>query len=178
MISVLAVTLALAGMAAAQGPGNWGGPPAGGPEMMESGHGDMGGPGGLEQLERFRMLFRQLDLSQDQIDQIRTIVDDAREEVRNLMEDARPQDDAESFMDVFTSPDLTVSDLENLTAGMDEVREQAREIVLQAMVDIHDVLTTEQLQKLAEIAQQHMGGGPGMGPGAGMGSGPEMHQHM
>lgn len=151
------VMLVTAGTLAAQGPGGFGGQQAG--PMAGPGGGPQGGLG-MEHLERFRMMFRHLDLTEEQVEEIRTIVDEARERARELIEAARPVEDEETFMDLFTSPVLTVRDLEDSMARMDDVRDGVRDIVMQAIVDVHDVLTAEQLQRLAEMAAE---GGFGMG---------------
>lgn len=147
--------------------------PAGGPAGGPGGGGHQSGFG-MEQLARFRMMFRGLDLTEEQQDEIRSIVDEARERVQTLIETARPQEDRETFMDIFTSPTLTVRDLEDSMGQMDEVRDQVRDIVLQAIVDVHDVLTPEQLEALAEMAEEHAFG---PGPGQGMEHDPGMGSH-
>lgn len=162
------VLLLCAGTMLAQGPGGFGGM-SGGPMMGPEGVGGPQGGLGMEHLERFRMLFRGLDLTGEQVEEIRSIVEEAREEARELLEAARPVEDGETFMDLFTSPTLTVRDLEESMGRMDEVRDQVRGIVLQAIVDVHDVLTAEQLQRLAEMAEEH---GPGAGAWHGAGPGP------
>ncbi|OPL17762.1 MAG: hypothetical protein AVO35_08865 [Candidatus Aegiribacteria sp. MLS_C] len=172
MIGLAAMVLLLgAGTLLAQGPGGYGGM-SGGPMMGPgSGGGPQGGLG-MEHLERFRMMFRGLDLTEEQAEEIRSIVGTAREEARELIEAAGPVEDGESFMDIFTSPALTVRDLEESIDQMDEVRDQVRGIVLQAIVDVHDVLTAEQLQRLAEMADEYghgAGGWSGAGPGPGGG---------
>lgn len=176
-IMIAAVLMLAAGTLLAQGPGAWGAG-AGGPQM---GPGQVQGEGfGMEQLARFRMMFRDLDLSEEQIEEIRDIVEGTREEARAILEAARPEEEQETFMDMFTSPTLTVRDLEEAMGRMDEVREEVRDLVFQAIVDVHDVLTPEQLEKLAEMAEEHPHGmGPGMG-GPGMGrdpapAGPSLH---
>ena len=164
-----AVLLLAAGTLLAQGPGGWGG--AGGGSQMGPGQGQAEGFG-MEQLARFRMMFRGLDLTEEQMEEIRDIVERTREEAGAILEAARPEEDQETFMDMFTSPTLTVRDLEEGMGRMDEVREEVRDLVFQAIVDVHDVLTAEQLEKLAEMAEEHPHGmGPGMG-GPGMGSDP------
>lgn len=160
-----------AGTAIAQRPGGWGG--HGGGPRIGPGQGQAEGFG-MEQLARFRMMFRGLDLTEDQIEEIRDIVEGTREEVRAILETARPEEDEETFMDMFTSPELTVRDLEDGMGHMDEVREEVRNLVFQAIVDVHDVLTPVQLEELAEMAEEHPHGmGPGMG-GPGMGREPDM----
>ncbi len=175
-IAALAILL-LAGTAIAQGPGGLSpsaGGPGGGAHEMGSGP---GGPGqnsgfGMENLARFRMMFRHMDLTEEQVAEIESIIVTAREEGMAIMEAAGRPEDHTPFMDVFTSPTLTVSDLEDTMGQMDEVREAMRDVIFEAMVDIHDVLTAEQLEKLAELAEEHagsMGQGSGMDHGSGMG---------
>ena len=169
-IAVLAMIL-LAGSAMAQGPGGWS-PQAGGPQG-----GGPGGPGqqggfGMERLEQFRMMFRHIDLTDEQIDEIRSITETAREEAMDIMEEAGTPEDHTPFMDLFTSPTLTVSDLEEAMGQNSEIREAMQDIIFAAIVDIHDVLTTEQLDKLAEMVGEHagaMGHGTGMDHDSGMG---------
>ena len=164
-IATIALIL-LAGTAIAQGPGGWG-RPDGGPRMgaAEMGPGGQGGFG-MENLARFRMMFRHIDLTDEQIDDIRSITETAREETRNIMETAgRPEDHA-SFIEIFTSSVLTVSDLEEAADKRDEVKEAMQDVIFQAIVDVHDVLTVEQLDKLADMDEEH---GGEMGYGSEMG---------
>ncbi|MFO8182827.1 MAG: Spy/CpxP family protein refolding chaperone [Candidatus Aegiribacteria sp.] len=159
-----AVLMLAAGTAIAQGPGGWDGPSHGGGYSMGPGQGEPGGVG-MQHLHPFRMMFRGLDLTDDQRDEIAAIVRDATEEVRDMMAEAEPWEERETFMEMFTSPTLTVADLEESMGRMDEVREEVRDVVFRAIVDVHDVLTAEQLRELADIAEEY---GPGMeGPGMG-----------
>lgn len=164
-IGIAAVVLMLAaGTAIAQRPGGWDGPSHGGGFSMGPAHGEPGGVG-MQHLQRFRMMFRGLDLTEDQRDEIASIVRDASEEVRDMMAEAEPWEERDTFIETFTSPTLTVADLEESVGRMDEVREGVRDVVFRAIVDVHDVLTAEQLRELADIAEEH---GPGMeGPGMG-----------
>lgn len=174
-IAALAI-LILAGTAMAQGPGGWS-PQAGshgGAPGMSSGPGGPGQQGGfgMERLEQFRMMFRHIDLTEEQIEEIRSITENAREEAMGIMEEAGRPEDHTPFMDIFTSATLTVSDLEEAVSENSEIREAMQDIVFEAIVDIHNVLTLEQLDKLAEMAEEHagaMGHGAGMDHGSGMG---------
>ncbi len=169
-IAALALIL-LAGTAVAQGQGGWSSPP-GGPHggAHEMGPGP-GGPGqqggfGMENLARFRMMLRFIDLTTEQVTEIEFITETAREEVRLIVEQARNQVDRTRFIDVFTSPTLTVSDLEDTMGQMHEVMEVVQDVIFEAIIDVHDVLTVEQLEKLADMAEEHAGGmnqGPGTG---------------
>ncbi len=173
-IAVLAIMI-LAGTALAQGPGGWS-PQAGGYEMG-SGQEGPGGPGqqggfGMERLEQFRMMFRHIDLTDEQIEEIQSITQAAREEGMDIMEEAGRPEDHTPFMDLFTSPTLTVSDLEEAMGQNSEIREAMQDVIFAAIVDIHDVLNLEQLDKLAEMAGEHagaMGHDSGMDHGSGMG---------
>ena len=164
------IMILLAGTAIAQNPGGWGAPgggPRGGGVEMAPEHGGPQGGFGMELLARFRMMFRELDLSEEQIEEIRTITDTAREEAQALMRESGMPEERTPFIEVFTSSTLTVSDLEETLGQNEEVREAMRNIVFQAIVDVHDVLTYDQLEKLAEIAEEHAGGfghGPGTEP--------------
>ncbi|RKZ09860.1 hypothetical protein DRQ25_05025 [Candidatus Fermentibacteria bacterium] len=177
-IAALAI-LILAGTAMAQGSGGWS-PQAGshgGAPGMGSGPGGPGQQGGfgMERLEQFRMMFRHIDLTEEQIEEIRSITENAREEAMGIMEEAGRPEDHTPFMDIFTSATLTVSDLEEAVGENSEIREAMQDVIFAAIVDIHNVLTLEQLDKLAEMAEEHAGA---MGPGAGMDHGSGMGHPM
>jgi hypothetical protein len=142
-IAALAIMI-LAGTAMAQGSGGWS-PQAGSPHGggYEMGPGSGGpGPGGPGQ------------------------------QGMGIMEEAGRPEDHTPFMDIFTSATLTVSDLEEAMGQNSEIREAMQDVVFGAIVDIHDVLTIDQLDKLAQMAEEHagaMGYGSGMDHGSGMG---------
>ncbi|MCK4505688.1 MAG: periplasmic heavy metal sensor [Candidatus Aegiribacteria sp.] len=163
VIGIIAIAVSLlAGTAMAQRFGDHSPSGAGRPggAMMHDSRGP-GGPGGnvggpvFENLERFRMMFRVLDLSNDQTEQVEGIIADTREEIRIIMDAAEASDMRTSFIELFTSPTLTVRDLETTLGAMDETRDAVRDVVYVAIVDLHNVLTAEQLDKLAEIAAEH-----------------------
>ena len=177
-IAALAI-LILAGTAMAQGSGGWS-PQAGsqgGASGMSSGPGGPGQQGGfgMERLEQFRMMFRHIDLTEEQVEEIRSITESAREEAMGIMEEAGRPEDHTPFMDIFTSATLTVSDLEEALNQNSEIREAMQDVIFAAIVDIHNVLTLEQLDKLAEMAEEHAGA---MGPGSGMDHGSGMGHPM
>ena len=162
-IGVIAITASLlAGTALAQGFGDH--PPSGAgrpAEAMMHGSRGLGGPGGntggpgFENLERFRMMFRGLDLTFDQIEQVEGIIADTREEIEEIIDAAEASDIRNSFIEMFTSPTLTVRDLETTLGAMDETRDAVKDVVYVAIVDLHNVLTVEQLDKLADMASEH-----------------------
>ena len=164
---VIVITASLlAGTALAQGFGEHSPSGAGhhGEAMMHGSRGpggNAGGPG-FENFERFRMMFRGLDLSTDQTDQVEGIIADTREEIETIMDAAESSEMRSTFIEVFTSPTLTVRDLEMTLGAADEAREEVRDVMYEAIVDLHDVLTAEQLDKLGEMASAHgMGHTPG-----------------
>lgn len=170
------VMLLIAGTAVSQGfgaPGMQGGGHPGG--MMPGGGRGMEQGFSPENLGAFRMLAGHLDLTDDQMEEIQTILTDARDDMKALMEDADPPEDRVRFVELFASPTLMVSDLEENLGRDDDLREAGRDIIFQAIVDLHDVLTAEQLEQLAELVEEHAGAGPGgMGHGmmGGRGMGP------
>ena len=177
-IAALAI-LILAGTAMAQGPGGWSPQTGshGGAPGMGSGPGGPGQQGGfgMERLEQFRMMFRHIDLTEEQVEEIRSITENAREEAMGIMEEAGRPEDHTPFMDIFTSSTLTLGDLEDAVDQNSEIREAMQDVIFAAIVDIHNVLTIEQLDKLAEMAEEHAGA---MGPGSGMDHGSGMGHPM
>lgn len=163
VIGIVVITASLlTGTALAQGfeehsPSGAGRP---GGAMMHDSRGP-GGPGahaggpGFENFERFRMMFRGLDLSSDQTEQVEGIMADTREEIETIMDAAETSEMRSTFIEVFTSPTLTVRDLEITLGAADEARDAVRDVMYEAIVDMHNVLTAEQLDKLAEMASEH-----------------------
>lgn len=163
IIGTLAIAASLlAGTALAQGFGDHS--PSGSMRpggAMTHGSRGPGGPGnhaggpGFENFERFRMMFRGLDLTSDQTEQVEGIIADTREEIETIMDAAEPSEMRSTFIEVFTSPTLTVRDLEITLGAADEARDAVRDVMYEAIVDLHDVLTSEQLDKLADMASEH-----------------------
>jgi len=175
---VVATALLITGAAFAQGMGGTGRGSGGRPGGMMPGGGGMNESFGPGNINAFRMLAGRLDLTDFQKEELETILTDAREDMEELREAAAPSEERVYFMDLFTSPMLTVSDLEENLGGDEELREAGREIIFQAIVDIHDVLTDEQLAELADMVEEHAGSGPdgmrsGMMGGRGMGGAPQ-----
>ena len=163
VLIVTLVTTLVAARAFAQGPMGEGMThdmhPGGGAMMHESGPG-MGGGFSPENLMAFRMMIRNLDLTEEQQEEIESILTQARTDIESLRSEMGPPEDHTPFIELFTSPTLTVGDLEDALGAMDEVREAMREIVFQAILDLHDVLTSEQLEAISERVAEH-----GMGRG-------------
>ncbi len=164
-IMVLVVTL-LAGTVLAQGYGRRGGGMRGngmgGNGMNGYGAGPMGG--------NIMMALWNLDLTDGQQDEIEAIMTEARDQIEELQENIPENDDRSDFIEVFTSPDLSVADLEEQFGNNSDFMEEMQSIMFQAIVDVHDVLTDEQLVELAELAEDFSTQGGfrgGRGPGGG-----------
>jgi len=164
-IAAVAV-LALAASAWAQ--------PMGGPQMgPRGGHtmrsGGSGGPPEMEQLGGFMRALGALDLTEEQRDRVRTIMEDARTQVREIVEGADRPDQRGRIMELFVSESVTESELLDVMSQRDQVRDDVREVIAAALVDVHDVLTPDQLERLGQLVEERMGHG---GPGGGRGFGP------
>jgi hypothetical protein len=168
--AVLVTATLAAGMAFAQGGGF--------PGMMGGGGPNRGMPGfGPENLGAFRMLAECLDLTDDQKETIESILEETRDEIDAIFEEAGPPAERPRFLEIFTATELTVADLEAAIPGSDEIRDAVRAVTLAAIVEIHDVLTAEQLSELALIIEEHADMEPGMGCGM-MGRGGMMDHGM
>jgi Spy/CpxP family protein refolding chaperone len=164
-LGTLAATTAFAqpGFAGGGGPGGMGGHPG-----MDAGPGMEGDLGG------FARVLGALELTDDQRSEIAGIMDTARFEIQSIRSSAEGVNPRETLMDLFLQDDLSVSEVEAVFSELDAIREQVRDVMVEALVEIHDVLTPEQLDRLSELVEMRAGmGGPGMGApmgGPGMGS--------
>lgn len=157
MMAVGAAVLLLGGTAAAQ------------PGMMSGGMGDragMPGRGGMEEgggmiLQRILPMLHHLDLTEEQGEEIRDIVDGARDRIEDLRDSEMHEGMGEQFRDLFTSSSISVAEVEAILNRRLEFMEQVNSIVADAIVDIHGVLTEEQLQDIADFepcgAEMHSG---------------------
>jgi len=151
------------------GPGHMGPGPMMAPDAGAPGAQGDEFPGEPGRLLRF---LDRLDLSDDQWDQIEDIMDDTRDQIEEIREEMRPEEPLVAFLTAFSSSDLSVTDLEAITDDMDTMRESIREVALEGIVRVHDVLTADQLAEVAELAEDGLpvgpcGGGMGFGPGCG-----------
>jgi hypothetical protein len=156
-----------AGIASAQ-PGGPGPMMAPGPEGAGAPGGD-GFPGEPVMLMRF---LDRLDLTDSQWEEVQTILEDTRDRIEAIREEMRAEEPLKAFLTAFSEPTLTISDLAALTDEMDSVRTRIRDISLDAVVRIHDLLTEDQLARVGELADSDIpmgprGGGSGFGPGRG-----------
>ncbi len=172
-IAALTAVLLLAGTAIAQ-PGGMSGRP------MDRGGMDQQRPGGEggDFFQRMLPMLRMLNLTDDQ----REAIADIMEETRHSMESLRGTEEAgnqrEKFLELFSSSTVTVSQVEALLNTRLDTMEEMNGIIAQALVDIHGVLTSEQLAALAQFdpgsTEMRMGDRGNTGhPGANMG----VHPH-
>lgn len=177
MMTVVAAVLLLGGIALAQ------------PGMMAGG---MNGPGGMNQhgnadqqgggmfLQRMLPMLQRLDLTDDQMEQVHEIMDNARQRIESIRESDDHEGMREQFKDLFTSSSISVIEVESLLNQRLDAMEEMNSIIAETVVEIHDVLTEEQLQAIAEFEpgeggmhsgrqgehapMMHGGSGPGIHP--------------
>lgn len=120
------------------------------------------------------MMLGNLDLTDAQVEEIDGIMAEAEERIAAAAEEAGLADPAAAFIEMFSSPTLTVSSLEDLAERATALGDEIRGIQDEALVRIHDVLTSDQLSELAAMATgrddaDSTGCGRGMGRMGGMG---------
>ncbi len=152
IIAMLAAIVLLAGSAVAQ-PGGMQGRP------MDNNQGHSGP--GSDFFQRMLPMMRMLDLTDDQREVIQDIMEETRESMESLRGTEDPGSHRDDFMELFSSSSLSVSEVENLLNQRIEAMEDANSIIAEALVDIHDVLTPEQLAALAEFNPGSMDMGMG-----------------
>lgn len=160
IIAGLAVVLLLAGTAIAQ-PGGMSGRSMGDRSMSQQRPG-----GGDSFFQRMLPMMRMLDLTDDQREAIGDIMEEAQESLESIRGTDEAGSHREEFLEMFSSSSLSVSEVESLLNERIEAMEEANGIIAEALVDIHNELTPEQLAALAEFnpgsMEMRMGEG-GMG---------------
>ncbi len=178
MMAAIAAVLLLGGTALAQ-PGMMSGG-MNGPGGMNQ-HGDMEPQGGGMFLQRMLPMLRQLDLTDDQMEQVHEIMDNARERMETIRESDDHESMRERFRDLFTSSSISVAEVENLLDQRIDSMEAMNSIMAETIVEIHGVLTEEQLQAMADFEPgeggMHSGGQGEHSPMMHGGSGPGTHPH-
>ncbi|MEA3265815.1 MAG: Spy/CpxP family protein refolding chaperone [Candidatus Fermentibacteria bacterium] len=152
IITVLAAIVLVAGSAVAQ-PGGMQGRPMGNNQSRSGAEGDF--------FQRMLPMMRMLNLTDDQRNAIQDIMEDTRESMERIRGTEDPGSQREDFMELFSSSSLSVSEVENLLNQRIEAMEDANSIIAEALVEIHDVLTPEQLAALAEFNPGSMNSGIG-----------------
>jgi len=169
-IAVLAALLLAGGSAIAQPPGMGGGP--------ITGRGGMEGPGrGGDMLQGILPMLHSLDLSDDQKEELRTILDNTREQIEALRETEDGNTIREQFRDLFSSSSITAGQVENLLNERLGRMEEMNSIIAAAIVEVHGVLTADQLAAIAEfdpdLLEMHGEDGPMMHGGSHRGINPQ-----
>jgi len=124
-----------------------------------------GGPGGNDQMGGLVRLLSALDLTDAQRLDIGSIVEDARDDMlavrESVVQDSNPR---EELMALFVREDISLAEVKDVFDDIDRIQEEIRDIMLEAFVDIHDVLTSDQLAELGRLLDEHSGvhHGPGM----------------
>lgn len=165
VLSALGFVALIATLAFAQpdhmGGGRMGGGFAGSPGMGSGFSGDPsmgGGPGmGNDQLGGFVRLLSALDLTDGQKTEIGTIVEDAREDMIAVRESVQGSNPREELMALFVREDISLAEVKAVFDNIDRISEEVRDIMLEAFVDVHDVLTSDQLAELARLVEEHSG---------------------
>jgi len=153
--AALLATLALAQPDHMGGGRGMGGGFAGSPGM---GSGFSGGPGtGNDQMGGLVRLLSALDLTDEQRTEIRTITEDARDDMLAVRESVQGSNPREELMALFVREDISLAEVKDVFDDMDRIQEEVRDIMLEAFVDIHDVLTSDQLAELARLIEEHSG---------------------
>lgn len=98
------------------------------------------------------MMLGSLDLTDAQWEEIDGIMADAEEQIADAAEEAGLADPQAAFVEMFTHATLTVSALEDFADRAAALGEEIRGIQDEALVRIHDVLTSDQLAELAAMA--------------------------
>ncbi|MCK5133915.1 MAG: Spy/CpxP family protein refolding chaperone [Candidatus Sabulitectum sp.] len=176
---MLAAVLLLAGTAVAQH-GGMSGRSIGTRGMSEQSHASASASASGNFFQRMLPMMRILDLTDEQREAIGDIMEEARESIESIRGTEDAGSHREDFLELFSSTSLSVSEVEALLNKRVEVMEEANTVIAGALVNIHDVLTPEQLALVAEFdpgsMEMRMGENGGRGdhrPGTSMG----VHPH-
>ena len=129
-------------------------------------------------LSRIRPMLGMLDLTDDQREAIGEIMETARESMESIGGTEESSTHREEFLNMFSSPTISATEVETLLNGRIEAMEEMNRVVAVALVDIHDVLTPDQLEILADFEPGSMEMRNGEhGRGSGRNHGTEMGVH-
>jgi Spy/CpxP family protein refolding chaperone len=157
-VAVLTALALCSGSARADPPGGPGGmmpdpPPGGGPRFMmrhgDGGHGMMGEGGGF----LLPLVLHRANLSPEQRDKVRKILQSDRESLQKLFSDLRKANDDLSKK-LLAPGDLTLSGLKPELDAVSSLRRQLMEQGIKTALEVRKVLTAEQLAKVAEVKQR------------------------
>jgi|GEM_PF-2435423 hypothetical protein len=97
------------------------------------------------------VLLREMDLTDSQRDEVDAIVEDTQDRVEAAFADAGFENPFDGFLQIFCQPNLSASSLSAFTEKLGQLQETLEGIQYETLVQIHDVLTSEQLAELAGI---------------------------
>lgn len=161
VLSALGFAALLATLAFAQsdhmGGGRMGGGFAGSPGMGSGFSGGHSMGGGNDQMGGLIRLLSALDLTDEQRTEIRTIAEDAGDDMLAVRESVHGSNPREELMALFVREDISLAEVKDVFDDIDRIQEEVRDIMLEAFVDIHDVLTSDQLAELARLVEEHSG---------------------
>ncbi len=140
MIALSAALLMAAGSALAQ------------PPMMGGGGMRSGMPGGGMMLQNLLPLLRHGDLSDEQMERVREIMENARERIEAIRGVEDHEDTRERFFELFSGASITASQVEDVLNGRLEEIEEINGVIAEAVVELHGVLTPEQRASMADLA--------------------------
>ncbi len=101
--------------------------------------------------QRMRPMLGMLDLSDQQHDAIAEIMENAMESVQDLRAMDENDTHREDFIELFSSSTISVSEVEALLNERIDVMKETNSIMAEALVEVHGVLTEEQLAQLADF---------------------------
>jgi Spy/CpxP family protein refolding chaperone len=116
-----------------------------------------GGPGereGHPLIGRFLHAIDRLDLSESQRDLIHGVMEDMEADLSGIVD---REGDRPEFMEYFCSSGFSASEFESMLDERLEKMRLANGIIAGALAEIHGILTREQLEELAVMAEQHHG---------------------
>jgi Spy/CpxP family protein refolding chaperone len=152
VIGTLAAILLLGGTANAQPCGMPGG---GGMDRDDMGGQRPGGPcDGI--FQNMLPMMRMLDLTDDQREAVALIVEGAEDSIEAIRETDETGNLREEFLQMFSASSLSAAEVEAHLNGRLEAMKDMHAILAAALVEIHDVLTAEQLAALAELDTDSM----------------------
>ena len=132
-----------------------GGGGGGGRPGMSGGPGMGGGPPMEGELGGLARVLHVLDLTDSQREEIGTIMEDTGERIQDVRESIEGIDPRRELMELFLQEDISISDARAVFDDIDYIQDQVRNIMLEAFIEIHDVLTADQLEELGRLIEEH-----------------------
>lgn len=99
-------------------------------------------------------LLREVDLSDSQWDEVDAIVENTQTRVEEAFTDAGFENPFDGFLQVFCQPSLSASGLSAFTDKLGQLQETLEGIQYETLVQIHDVLTSDQLTQLSRLGTE------------------------